>query len=439
MLSYLDTAIGFVVVMLAISLLITIATQIVSALLNHRGGNLLWGLRTLFSNIDPSLTHLNSGSGWLAEHVLTHCLISDSWFSNSWIRGIPFLGRLVGRYELASAIRSGELINILNHIATALPKMAPPPDPKRVSSPTDLANDINKLLNATSQAAQREIQMVASAVAGAGFAPAAPAAPAGAAPAVPAPALAGVKDAAVPLLEDAVSAALASAGRLETWFESMMDRVSQRFATWMRIWTVVFACGFALITGLNTMDLAGEIYRNGTLRDSLVGAGQQLSATATTVLDPQNSLSAKYTAVLVSALKAQNVAVPDPAPVISTTAGGTQWINTNVPPEKLQAVLTAFDTGSQEATRKFLADMETTANGLATLTRKAGINVVTVRWPSDFWNQPLVWRLKYVLGVLLTAALLSLGAPFWFNSLKSLTNLRPLLATKQQAEQQQGA
>jgi hypothetical protein len=34
-------------------------------------------------------------------------------------------------------------------------------------------------------------------------------------------------------------------------------------------------------------------------------------------------------------------------------------------------------------------------------------------------------------GVLATAALLSLGAPFWFNLLKSLTNLRPLVATKQ--------
>jgi hypothetical protein len=54
MLSYLDTAIGFAVVMLGISLLITILTQMVSALVNHRGGNLLWGVKTLFANIDPA-------------------------------------------------------------------------------------------------------------------------------------------------------------------------------------------------------------------------------------------------------------------------------------------------------------------------------------------------------------------------------------------------
>jgi hypothetical protein len=43
MLSYLDTAIGFAVVMLGVSLLITILTQMVSALVNHRGGNLIMG------------------------------------------------------------------------------------------------------------------------------------------------------------------------------------------------------------------------------------------------------------------------------------------------------------------------------------------------------------------------------------------------------------
>ncbi len=35
------------------------------------------------------------------------------------------------------------------------------------------------------------------------------------------------------------------------------------------------------------------------------------------------------------------------------------------------------------------------------------------------------------LGTAVSAALLGLGAPFWFNALKSLTNLRPSLANKQ--------
>ena len=38
------------------------------------------------------------------------------------------------------------------------------------------------------------------------------------------------------------------------------------------------------------------------------------------------------------------------------------------------------------------------------------------------------WPKRRLLGILVSAALLSLGAPFWYNALKSLTNLRPTLA-----------
>lgn len=444
MLTYLDTAIGFVVVMLAISLLITIATQVVSALLNHRGGNLLWGLQTLFKNIDPGLTSLKDGSDWLAQHVLTHCLISDSWFSNNpfgkLLAKLPLLGKMVDRFQLASAIRSGELVSILHHVAAALPTMDPPPPANQVAKPAQLAADIKTLLNAANQTAQREIQLVTSAVAGAGFGQAAPAAPAPApgAPATPAPALASIKEAAVPLLEDAVSTALTSAGRLEAWFGSMMDRVSQRFAMWMRIWTVVFGAGFAFIIGLNSIWLANTIYQNASLRDSLVGTAQQVSTIAGNVLDPQNSLSAKYSASLLDALSKNGVTAPNPAPVIQTTAAGTTWINTgnNVPADKRQAVLQEFDTQTEAATRKFIADNSATAKDL---TSKLDLTLLRNHWTHDFPHGSIKAQIVYILGVLLTAALLSLGAPFWFNSLKSLTNLRPIVASKEKQEQQTAA
>jgi hypothetical protein len=35
---------------------------------------------------------------------------------------------------------------------------------------------------------------------------------------------------------------------------------------------------------------------------------------------------------------------------------------------------------------------------------------------------------SHLLGILATAGLLALGAPFWFNLLKNLTSLRPALA-----------
>jgi hypothetical protein len=35
-------------------------------------------------------------------------------------------------------------------------------------------------------------------------------------------------------------------------------------------------------------------------------------------------------------------------------------------------------------------------------------------------------------GILVTVGLLSLGAPFWYNALKTVATLRPILATRQE-------
>lgn len=46
------------------------------------------------------------------------------------------------------------------------------------------------------------------------------------------------------------------------------------------------------------------------------------------------------------------------------------------------------------------------------------------RWPDD-----KSWWLNHLFGLALTAGLLTLGAPFWFNLLKNLMSLRPAVAT----------
>jgi hypothetical protein len=51
-------------------------------------------------------------------------------------------------------------------------------------------------------------------------------------------------------------------------------------------------------------------------------------------------------------------------------------------------------------------------------------------WPEDWKWEGFPAK---VPGILLTTILLSLGAPFWFNALKNLVNLRPLLAGKDDA------
>jgi hypothetical protein len=52
-------------------------------------------------------------------------------------------------------------------------------------------------------------------------------------------------------------------------------------------------------------------------------------------------------------------------------------------------------------------------------------------------SQNWSWNAAQLPGIVLSAMLLSLGAPFWYNALKDLVGLRPLLARKEQAHREQ--
>jgi len=108
-----------------------------------------------------------------------------------------------------------------------------------------------------------------------------------------------------------------------------------------------------------------------------------------------------------------------------------------VPEAQRTAAQNAFNAAANAASEKFLQDSKNMADKLVGITSKAGIQVLTFHWPAGFPQQRLRSQIKYILGALITAALLNLGAPFWFNALKSLANLRPILAAKQQEEQKQ--
>ena len=142
MLAYLDTLIGFAVVMLGASLVITILTQMISAVFSHRGANLRWGLATMFKNL-PDCPRLKANAAKIANDVLTHPLISDSIFSlkPEW---------LADRIRLAKAIHPDELVAILKDLATK-------PAYTRIAG---LAAEIDTLIDAPSFAADRRLTLL---------------------------------------------------------------------------------------------------------------------------------------------------------------------------------------------------------------------------------------------------------------------------------------
>jgi hypothetical protein len=322
--------IGFAVVMLGASLLIMIATQMISALFSHRGANLKWGLETMFKHVATGpAAQLAIQAGTIAQDVLTHGLISDSIFSgSSW---------LANRIKLATAIHPDELVAILKDLAS-----------KKYAG-TPLAAEITALVDAPNAVANRRIELLT-----------------GAAGLPAALGLAGVG----PVIESAVDNIRDSAGKLDAWFAATMCRVSQRFTTYMRIWTIAFACAFALITGLNSVTLLSDLYTRGDFRQQMVGSATQIKDLADKVLQDSK------------------VAPADPTSAV-------------------------------------LEQRAKEAAAVREILTKSSFDVLQFQWKP---SEPMRSQLP---GVLATAALLSLGAPFWFNLLKSLTNLRPSLAAKQ--------
>jgi hypothetical protein len=74
---------------------------------------------------------------------------------------------------------------------------------------------------------------------------------------------------------------------------------------------------------------------------------------------------------------------------------------------------------------------ETRAKAFGNLTEQmktAGFDIVPPGWFARWPNERGIWWFNHLFGLLLTAGLLTLGAPFWFNLLKNLTSLRPALA-----------
>ena len=130
----LDTAIAFVVILLGVSMIVTLLTQIVSALFAYRGRYLLEGLEQLFQTLDPALSDKAKG---LAKNVLTHAVSSDSLFHK--VPGAP------EAWKLASAIRPEELVRLLNH-----------PDIKK----DDVAASIDRLLGTINPTIAREVRVI---------------------------------------------------------------------------------------------------------------------------------------------------------------------------------------------------------------------------------------------------------------------------------------
>ncbi|MGH9407320.1 MAG: hypothetical protein ACRD3D_15995 [Terriglobia bacterium] len=410
-LQHLDTVIAFAVVMLGASLLITILTQTASTLFGLRGTNLLWGLKTVLETVD---SRLGRDAEQIACVVLTHPIISDSTFSR--VAHVPVIGRLVRRWKLATAVRVEEVVAILRLLSSEGNADAQQAQTEvaraRAALNAEQKEKIRAMLERIDPGAAGDIRQLATALGA--LAP-------------------GATDEAHEKVRQIAVTAQKSLGNLERCFNAAMDRVSQRFVTQMRIWTIIFAIAFAFLAHMDAFRLFSQLSSNAELQARLIASSDALTKEASVITSAGGNAVPGIYSDAMKQLVRQSPALgrlKDPPSFTNPTRQQYEdWIRRNVnPPAAAERLVAQYDLLVQEG-------LKTGSDNLAD--QVSAIKSIYDQTQLQLFPQPYVWNWDSdnIFGLLAAAGLLSLGAPFWYNALKTLTSLRPQVAQKQEAEQ----
>jgi len=185
--------------------------------------------------------------------------------------------------------------------------------------------------------------------------------------------------------------------KINLWFDQTMDRTSERFTAHARYVTFFASLAVALALQLDTAALVSRLSTDDQLRNDMYRLATQPQTPQAPAADQQNPQAAND----------QKSAAPTNA--AAPVAAGTAIQLTDIDRENLKDLMVNNVIGIPQS-----------------------LNDWARRWHRDNW-------MMKALGIILTALLLSLGAPFWYGALQNLLRLRSALATKddQQREQRQ--
>ncbi len=413
MLQSLDSLIAFVVVLLTTSLIVTILVQMLSAAFALRGKNLGNALALTFQNIHPPI---GAKAYKLAARILSDPRLSDSTFARK-DKGKPTDSSQTGPWgwwnilkgwQLATAIRPEEIHDLLGQIsadqseslaedATVLLKM--------LGAPTDLASAAHGKISMLAEIANGLVDgeqktKIAAAIA--------------------------ESQNALQLLASNVTEQFDDAKtKLTKWFEAAENRSQQWFQTHIRVLTIFCGTLIAFTLQLDTVEIFKFISTNATARAALAGSAEKLVDQAGGILEKNGSILDMVFAAEQKAFPGVPLADNLPKACTNTTQLHDR-IRAAVPAgaetdfDKKYAVAESQGIAAYYKARR--EQMDDLTKGVAA----AGFDLMPAelgqRWPG-----PDAW-MGHIAGMLITAGLLSLGAPFWYNCLKNLTSLRPAVA-----------
>lgn len=404
MLKSVEILIGLSVIMLVLSMVITLLTQFVTSVVNSRGRHLKNALADLLTQIEPRLEPIAEG---IARTILTHPVIRET--------------TVFGQLRMGSVIQREEFTKIILELASGKGPQG------RQYFQAALEEVLKNHGIADPERTLEQTRMLALQLEASN------------------PQLANSARQNMALLQEAASS---FTGKVNGWFDQMMDRSSARFTFTTR--GITFACAAVLAVALQ-VDTIGIVNRLGT--DDQLRA--ELNQLATRVMDTESanttfkdlshdaefaassadakrervrtripSLAKLSDAELDAEIKRQTsrALVKDPGFAASDQQEQRKRLIA-LRPDLANAPENELDEAIKEYARPALPAAE--KEYLTTLAER---DLVTLpRW-GTWWR---TFEQKSLLGIIVSAFLLSLGAPFWYSALKQLINLRSVLARKE--------
>jgi hypothetical protein len=210
---------------------------------------------------------------------------------------------------------------------------------------------------------------------------------------------------------------------VEKWFDTVMDRSTEYFVKQTRWVTAILAFALAIALHIDALGIFAQLTSSKDLRGQWMNAsGPLLKQAEALALDTEQPYPLGTLAIV--EMKKEKLAPEDanklksiPADLV-TRREGQDWVEKNLSP----AAHPLYPKKADEVAKKRLEELSSALTRVREVA--AGTSLQIVRFPPP-WPPG-----KSYLGVLMSALLLGLGAPFWFNLLKQLTNLRPLIAGK---------
>jgi len=221
---------------------------------------------------------------------------------------------------------------------------------------------------------------------------------------------------------------------LEGWFESFMTRVSQWFAMNTRWITVALAIVLAFTMHLDAVMIIKQLKNDTESRGKLVAMADSLLAQDPSAVETveKHYTDAMKDLVRGSAAKFNDGATERSVTTIASRPAADAWLTANAKAAEKAALMEAYEKLLGDRLQSALDKSIDRAKTLQGQLSSAGIAIFPADHTSADW---LEIRSPHFWGMAASVLFLSLGAPFWFNLLKQMTQLKSVVAAKDEADE----